>query len=92
MESTAAIFRQSVGYVCSYHWFLESENLRCEKNSVSERNFFVHVRHFKHFFHFLVLRFGYDFVLILAGFGSGLRVSGNSSELYASPQVLHVLC
>ena len=45
---------------CSYRCFLESEKLRCEKKFGS---FF--------FFHFfLVKRFGYDFVLILAGFGS----------------------
>ena len=37
-----------------------------EKNSVSERIFFVHVRHFKA--GFLVKRFGYDFVLILGWF------------------------
>ena len=37
-----------------------------KKFSLSERNFFVHVRHFKAvFFIFLIKRFGYDFVLIL---------------------------
>ena len=37
-----------------------------KKFSLSERNFFVHVRHFKAvFFIFLVNMFGYDFVLIL---------------------------
>ena len=35
-----------------------------KKFSLSERNFFVHVRHFKAFFSiiFSVKRFGYDFV------------------------------
>ena len=32
---------------CSNRCFLESEKFRCEKNSVSERIFFIHVRHFK---------------------------------------------
>ena len=40
-----------------------------KKFSLSERNFFVHVRHFKGiFFIFLVKRFGYDIVLILGWF------------------------
>ena len=41
-----------------------------KKFSLSERNFFVHVRHFKAvlFSFILVKRFGYDFVLILGWF------------------------
>ena len=41
-----------------------------KKFSLNERNFFVHVRHFKAvFFSFLLVkRFGYDFVLILGWF------------------------
>ena len=40
-----------------------------KKFSLSERNFFVHVRQFKAVFSFiLVKRFGYDFVLILGCF------------------------
>ena len=40
-----------------------------KKFSLSERNFFVHVRHFKAVFSFiLVKRFGFDFVLILGWF------------------------
>ena len=55
-------------FFCSYRCLLESENLRCEKNSVSERKF-LFVRHFKAvFFIFLVKMFGYDFVLILGWF------------------------
>ena len=42
---------------CLYRCFLESEKLRSEKKSVSERNFLVHVRHFKvGFFQFFCLR------------------------------------
>ena len=38
----------------------------CEKIFSKRANFFVHVRHFKAvFFFILVKRFGYDFVLIL---------------------------
>ena len=41
-----------------------------KKFSLSEQNFFIHVRHFKAFFFsfILVKRFGYDFVLILDWF------------------------
>ena len=35
---------------CSYRCFLESEKLRCEKNSVSERNFLFTCGIFKQFF------------------------------------------
>ena len=54
---------------CSYRCFSESEKLRCEKNSVRERNFLFTCDVLKHFFPFsLVKRFGYDFVLILGWF------------------------
>ena len=41
----------------------------------------------------LVKRFGYDFVFfLLAGFGSGLKVSGNSYEFYDNSEVFNVFC
>ena len=57
------------GFFCSYRYFLESEKLRCEKNS-KRAKFFVLVLHFKAvcFSIFLVKRFGYDFVFILGWF------------------------
>ena len=40
-----------------------------KKFSLSERNFFVHVRHFEAVFSFIFgKRFGYDFALILGWF------------------------
>ena len=54
---------------CLYHCFLESEKLRCEKNSASERNFVFTCGILKQFFSlFLVTRFGYDFILFLGWF------------------------
>ena len=40
---------------CSYRCFLESEKLRCEKSSVSERNFLITCI-LKHFFNLFWLR------------------------------------
>ena len=42
--------------VCSYRCFLESEKLRCEKNSVSERNFLFTCGILKQFFSIFWLR------------------------------------
>ena len=49
--------------------FERARNCCVKKFSLSERNFFVHVWHFKAVFSFiLVKRFGYDFFLILGWF------------------------
>ena len=40
---------------CSYRCFLESEKLRCEENSVSERNFLFTCGIVKHFFSFFMI-------------------------------------
>ena len=63
MERKRAVF-------CSYRCFLESENLRCEKFSVSERNFLFTCDILSSFFQFLWLRgFGNDLNLFIADFG-----------------------
>ena len=53
---------------CSFCCFIESEKLRCEKEFCKRAKFFIHLRHFKAVFLFLVERFSYDLVLILGWF------------------------
>ena len=54
---------------CSYRCFLESEKLRCEKKSVSERNFLFTCGTLKQFFPFFFIQiFDNDFVSILGWF------------------------
>ena len=76
---------------CSNRWILESETLRCEKNSVNEQNFLFACGNLKQLF----LIFGQEVWLLSlfeleAGFGSGLKVSGNSFEFYSDSEVFHV--
>ena len=55
-----------MGFFCSYHCFLESAKLRCEKKFSKRAKFFVHLRHFKAaFLIFFLVELCYDFVLFL---------------------------